>query len=155
MLAVLSGVELFQALPADGLTILVREGQRRSFSSGSHLMLQGELGTSLHVILEGLVRIERWDREHREPLVLAVLGPGEVIGEMGVLDGAPRSATVTAIEDTETWEITAGALTDLVMRYPAVSLALLRTLSRRLRSTNERVELEAAHDESKERLEVE
>jgi len=56
---------------------------------------------------------------------------------MGLLDGGPRSATVTAIEDTETLELHATVMAVVVMQYPLVAAALLRTLSRRLRSADE------------------
>jgi CRP-like cAMP-binding protein len=75
-------------------------------------------------------------------LLLAQLGPGEIVGEMGVLDGAPRSATVIAIEDTEAVELGAPTVTETILQHPDVSLELLRMLSRRLRSTDE---LAAAH----------
>jgi CRP-like cAMP-binding protein len=68
---------------------------------------------------------------------LAELGAGDVIGEMGLLDNAPRSATVTALEDTETLELHATVMALVVMQYPQVAAALLRILSRRLRSADE------------------
>jgi CRP-like cAMP-binding protein len=71
------------------------------------------------------------------PLVLAELGVGDVIGEMGLLDNAPRSATVTALEHTQTLEIHATVMALVLMQYPQVAAALLRTLSRRLRNADE------------------
>jgi CRP-like cAMP-binding protein len=68
---------------------------------------------------------------------LAELGPNDVVGEMGLLDNAPRSATVAALEDTETLEIHATVMALVLMDYPQVAAALLRTLSRRLRSADE------------------
>jgi CRP-like cAMP-binding protein len=56
---------------------------------------------------------------------------------MGLLDGGPRSATVTATEDTETLELHSTVMAVVVMQYPQVAAALLRTLSRRLRSADE------------------
>jgi CRP/FNR family transcriptional regulator len=71
------------------------------------------------------------------PLVLAELGVGDVVGEMGLLDSAPRTATVTALEETETLEIHATVMALVLMEYPQIAAALLRTLSRRLRSADE------------------
>lgn len=137
MPADLSQVEMFKALPLDGLSALAQQGQQRSFPAGAQLMAQGEVGETMYVILQGRVRVERSHPDLIEPLVLAELGPGEVVGEMGVLDDAPRSATVIAVEQTETLELTAPALAQTILRYPAVAGALLRLLSRRLRTTDE------------------
>lgn len=140
MLSILAQVPLFHGLPPQALATLAERSARRSFPAGTFLARQRESGTSLYVVLSGMVRVERRDRQYQEPLVLAVLGPGEVVGEMAVLDGAPRSATVIAIEDCETLEITSTTLLEMIAQYPSVSVVLLQTLSRRLRNTEELME---------------
>ena len=132
----LDGVALFKELPEPGLQMLAERGRPRHFATGEVIMQQGDASDALYVITSGRVRVER-DQAAEPPLVLAELGPGDVIGEMGLLDGGPRSATVTAIEDTETLEIHATVLAVVVMQYPQITTALLRTLSRRLRSADE------------------
>ena len=136
----LTGVSIFHGIPLDGLTRLTERGQRRLFPAGSQIMRQGEPGESLYVIMGGVVRVEREHPAITQSLVLAELGAGEVVGEMALLDGDPRSATVTALENTETLEISAADLAETILRYPEVSTALLRLLSRRLRNTNELAE---------------
>src|SRR5688500_6249875 len=103
-------------------------------------MRQGDASESLHVILKGSVRVERRDNQADEALVLAEFFPGDVVGEMGVLDGAPRSATVTAREPTETLALTAPLLSATLADYPSASSALVRTLTRRIRRTGELTE---------------
>ena len=132
----LDGVALFKELPEPGLQMLAERGRPRHFATGEVIMRQGDASDALYVITSGRVRVER-DQATETPLVLAELEPGDVIGEMGLLDGGPRSATVTAIEDTETLEIHATVLAVVVMQYPQITTALLRTLSRRLRSADE------------------
>ena len=132
----LDGVALFKELPEPGLQMLAERGRPRHFATGEVIMRQGDASDALYVITSGRVRVER-DQAAETPLVLAELGAGDVIGEMGLLDGGPRSATVTAIEDTETLEIHATVLAVVVMQYPQITTALLRTLSRRLRSADE------------------
>lgn len=139
MVEVLERVELFRALPPAGLARLAERGVSRRFAAGDVLMRQGETSQTLHVIVDGRVRVERALAGDRS-VTLADLGPGDVVGEMGLLDGAPRSATVTAIEDVETLEIHATVLAVVLIEHPAVSGSLLRILSRRLRSTDELVE---------------
>ncbi len=124
----------------EGLEYLATLGQWKTFESGDALMRQHEPSESLHIIVEGKVRVERADPLLSGPVILAELGPGEVVGEMGVLDSEPRSATVTAVDQTRTFELDTPGLTLVILRYPEVAVALLRVLSQRLRSTDELME---------------
>jgi len=135
--AELSDVPLFSAVPLNGLSALAQRGQLRRYAAGDILMHQGEPSDDMHVILKGRVRVERSHPELLEPVVLAELEPGTTVGEMGVLDGAPRTATVTAEEETETLVLGADALAETLRDYPAVASTMLHILSRRLRSTDE------------------
>ena len=135
----LASVALFRSIPSDGLDALAERGRPRRFAKGDVLMRQGEPSDVLHVIQRGRVRVERVLPD--EPVViLAELDATEVVGEMGLLDNAPRSATVTAITDTETLELDASVVAAVIVQYPDVATALLRTLSRRLRSADELAE---------------
>ncbi len=136
----LAEVSLFQAVPPEGLARLAMQGRRRHFSSGSQLIRQGEVSHSMHVIVQGRVRVERMPPGAQEPVVLAELGPLEVVGEIGLLDEGPRTATVTALTDTETLELESAAVAQIILEYPEVGTALLRLLSQRLRSTDELIE---------------
>lgn len=133
----LNGVGVIRGLSAEGVRILADKGRPRSFAKGGVLVRQGEVAETVHVIVRGRVRVERAHPALVEPLVLAELGPDEVVGEMGVLDGEPRSASAVAEEPTETRELTAALLAELVDKHPVVAAGLLRVLSTRLRSTNE------------------
>ena len=127
----------FSQIPLDGLNHLAERGCQRTFPTGSELIRQGEMGDCMYVILHGRVRVERVHPEISDPIVLARLGPGDVVGEMGLLDGSPRSATVVALDDVVVAELTSTDLSETINRYPEVSGALLRRLSRRLRQTDE------------------
>ncbi len=133
-------VEGFSELPLDGLARLADQGVRRSFIAGTQLIVQGDVSDRMYLILEGHVSVERAHPDMLEPLVLAELGPGDVVGEMGLLDTGPRSATVVAIDDTQALELSAAALSETVAQHPEVSGALLRILTQRLRSTNDLIE---------------
>jgi len=110
------------------------------FPAGAELMRQGEASDCMYMILSGLVAVERAHPDVTSPVLLATFGPGEVVGEMGVLDGKPRSATVTALEETRAMRLDAGTLASTMARFPEVAAALLRIMSQRLRSTNRMVE---------------
>lgn len=99
-------------------------------------MRQGEVADVMHVITSGQVRVERTHPDLLGSIMLAELGPSEVVGEIGVLDGEPRTATVIATEDTDTLEISAGDLARVLLDHPEVTLALLQVVSRRLRDTD-------------------
>jgi CRP/FNR family cyclic AMP-dependent transcriptional regulator len=135
--AALSRVESFSHLPADSLVRLAREAAARTFVMDEVILRQGDLSDGMHVIVSGLVQVARSLPEYDLSVVLAELGPGDIFGEMGVLDGQPRSATVTAILSTETLELRNPALTHLLLQNPEAARALLSLLSHRLRSTDE------------------
>jgi CRP-like cAMP-binding protein len=139
MPTLLTEVEIFRPLPESALEALAMRGQRRRYASGEVLMRQGAPSDVMHVVLSGRVRVER-DESGTGKVLLAELGANEVVGEMGVLDHGPRSATVTAIEATETLELHATAIAVVLIQHPAVATTLLRTLSRRLRGADELVE---------------
>lgn len=133
-------VEALSGIPVDGLYQLLGQARKRTFGTGSDLMRQGDVSDCMYVIVRGRVRVERTHPALTVPLMLAELGRGEVVGEMGILDRRPRSATVKALEPTEALEVTAEAIAQALEQYPAASRGLLGLLTRRLRSTDELVE---------------
>jgi CRP-like cAMP-binding protein len=122
-------------LDSTALMFLVRLGRRRTFSKGEILMRQGEPSNSIHFMLTGKVRAERARRTDDRPVVLADLDAGAVVGEMGVVIDIPRSATVTALEPTETLELDAPNFERLAKAYPILHRVIARLLSERLRAT--------------------
>ncbi|HEY8757247.1 MAG TPA: cyclic nucleotide-binding domain-containing protein, partial [Candidatus Limnocylindria bacterium] len=81
-----------EALDPSALVFLIRFGKTRHFAVGETLMQQGEPSLSVHFILEGQVRVERQRRSDAHRVQLAMLGSGEIVGEMGVMVDLPRSA---------------------------------------------------------------
>ena len=122
-------------LDSTALMFLVRLGRRRTYAKGEILMRQGEPSTSIHFLLTGKVRAERARRTDDRPVVLADLDVGAVVGEMGVVIDIPRSATVTALEPTETLELDAPNFERLAKAYPILHRVIARLLSERLRAT--------------------
>ena len=133
----LDPVGLFQGTSPEARRTLSERGRVRTFEAGEVLMRQGEDADAMYVILAGRVRVERDAPGHSAPALLAELGANDVVGEIGVLDGGPRTATVTAVEQTRTLELHRTLLAVVLIQYPDVAGELLRTLSRRLRSTDE------------------
>lgn len=125
---------LFSGLDRELVSAALHLGRPRSFAFLQKLMAQGEIAASMYVILRGRVRVVRHTDDGRS-IALAELGPGEGVGEMGLIDARPRGATVVAIEPTETIEIDAEVFTTLSRRFPQFYAHLARVLSERLRST--------------------
>ena len=118
---------------------LIRFGKVREFRVDEPLMTQGEPSTSIHFILEGEVRVERQRRNDSERVVLAHLGSGEIVGEMGVMVELPRSATVIAAKPTTTLELDTVSFERAARAFPILHRVLAKLLSERLRRTSERV----------------
>lgn len=100
------------------------------------MFVQGETGERCFAIVSGSVKISAYHSDGRE-LVLAVLGVGDVFGELSPFDQAPRSADASAIEDSELLSFDSAALSATIGEHPEVGLSLLRVLSKRLRQANE------------------
>src|SRR5437660_10976725 len=87
----LAQVNLFSALDKKDLQILANSCQERSYSAGTTMMAQGDTGVGLYVIKSGKVRITQANNPDRAEEELGTAGPGEVLGEMDLLDDLPRS----------------------------------------------------------------
>jgi CRP-like cAMP-binding protein len=96
---------LFQGIEPDELTRIAQTMVRRRYRRHEVIFHDGDPGDSLHVVVEGRVKITRQSLEGEEAIV-ATLGPGETFGELALLDGAARSASATAMEPTETVTLT-------------------------------------------------
>lgn len=123
---------LFRGLPDDALTAVAQKVSARSLAEGDVLMRKGEAGNSLFMIDDGWFKIVTQDASGGE-LIINKTGPGETIGEMALLDQAPRSATVVAISPAKVFELKQDAFEEILNQRPDVALALIRGFSSRLR----------------------
>jgi CRP-like cAMP-binding protein len=136
--AILRKSELLSDLDPTALMFLVRLGHRRTFKPGEVLMRQGEPSNSIHFVLSGKVRAERARRTDDRPVKLADLEAGAVVGEMGVLSDIPRSATVTALVQSESLELDGANYERLAKAYPILHRVIARLLTERLRASESR-----------------
>ena len=126
-------IPLFSDLPRDAFIALFERCPLRRFPEGARIIEQGSKGDAFYVICSGRVRIVRQRGEEQQEL--AVLSEGAFFGEMALLSGAPRSASVVgAAEETQVLEISAPVLAGLSRRYPQVAKALRRFCRQRLLS---------------------
>ncbi len=131
--------ELFRALGDAAIDAVVAKAARRQVAAGEALLHRGDPGTAMYVVLQGRLRVSVVSAEGGE-MMLGMLGPGEVIGEMALLDGRPRSADVQAMEPCLLLEVGRAQVLALLRGDAELSLRLLAVLSRRLRDVNEAVE---------------
>lgn len=129
---VLPEIPLFSDLPREAFIALFERCPLHQVAEGTRIIAQGSRGNGFYVICAGRVRIVREsDGATRE---LATLGEGAFFGEMALLSGAPRSASVVALEETQVLEISAPVLGELARHYPQIARALRRFCRQRLLS---------------------
>lgn len=132
---------LFHGMDADELTRIALTMTRRRYRRDEVIFHEGDPGDSLHVVVEGQVKITRESAEGGEAIV-ALLSPGESFGELVLLDGAPRSATATAMEATETMVMPRSTFLELVEGGSPFRSRLLTGLASRVRRlTNQLAEV--------------
>jgi CRP-like cAMP-binding protein len=127
---------LFAALDDEAAEALHANMARAELSRGEVLFHEGDPGDRLYVIVEGKVKLGRTSGDGRENL-LAILGPGEMFGELSLFDPGPRNATATSVSDAVLIGLGTDELITWLTGRPDVSRQLLRALARRLRRTNE------------------
>ena len=134
----LSKVDLFSGLKKKAIQSLAEFCVERSFKKDEILVKQGDSGIGLYIIASGKVKIVKETADGSE-LEIAVQGPGDFFGEMTVLDNAPRSASVIAIEDTDCLLLTSWVFKSRMEVQPEIALMVLPVVVKRFRETNERL----------------
>ena len=132
VVAALARCPLFAGLGEEDLVGLAREMRTRRFRRGEVLFHQGDPGEALFVVTSGAVKISLPSEEGDEAII-ATVNAGDFFGELALLDGAPRSATATALEPTETLALARPRFRELIAGEPALRDALLAALAEELR----------------------
>jgi CRP/FNR family transcriptional regulator len=129
----LARVDLFAGLDKKDLQVLTNACQERTYKAGSTLIKQGDTGVGLYVIISGTVRITQANNPDKAEVDLGTAGPGNVLGEMSLLDDLPRSATITAVTDVTALLLPVWEFRTTLRNHPDIALRLLSVLSHRLR----------------------
>jgi len=138
-LVVLRNVPLFSGLDESELQRLSQVAVRRRAGRNEQVVRAGEDAESLIVLLTGRAKVTNFDEEGRE-IILAWLGPGEFFGEMGLIDGSPRSASVVAVEPCELLTIGKTEFQRCMQNNFQVAQKLMQILVRRLREADRNIE---------------
>lgn len=137
-LQLLARVPLFSALAEDELSHVAEVAVPRTFTAYQVVFREGDASDTCYIIRNGHVRAVRGHMDGRS-ITLAHFGPGDIFGELAMLDEEKRSATIETLEDTEAIAILGSDMRRLLREHPDIAVKLISALGRRLRETNERL----------------
>ena len=130
----LDAIKLFSQLNPSELNALRKIARERKFATGQEIFKEGGNGDGVYAVKDGLVEISGLVGQER--LVFSEVSPGDIFGEMAVIENKPRSASAIARQDTIVYFIPRDEMLSLVEHSPVLALALLREISHRLREFN-------------------
>ncbi len=147
--SLLTDLPLFSALDADECALLAEAMDTRSLAAGAVLFRTGDPGQAMYVVAKGTMEIFITDLAGQK-IVLAECGPGEVFGELAMLDAGPRTASAVALEDTELLELDRDDLLLLVSKKPQSALHLLGAVGAMTRKADLMLRARVARNPSEE-----
>jgi len=131
----LKNAPIFEELEEKDLERISACGVRKVYTKGEVILMEEESGSALFVIVNGEVKVVRVGEDGRE-VILSILGQSDIFGEMALLDGEARSASVIAMDSAELFMIHRKDFLALLHEYPTIAISLLRHLTRRLRQAD-------------------
>lgn len=134
----LERIRLFANIPFECLLKLEKTSSLRKYPKNTILFMEGDDNAHLYIIKTGLVCIHTDDNEGRQ-LVLNYMGPGEYFGELSLLDGKPRSASASTVEDSAILSISRENFRAFMREYPELYEVLMVELTDRIRALTENV----------------
>ena len=138
-------IPIFSCLEDDELGRLGQVAVRKKFPRNTVLLSEGDITDSLYVIISGKVKTIINDENGRE-IILSISGPGEYFGEMALIDGEPRSATIVTREACQMFVFSKEDLKGILRSNPDMVFTLLKGLIKRLRETDKKIESLALMD---------
>ena len=136
---ILASVDLFRSLNTSQMDRLLAKSTQRVYPPGHAVIRQGEPGYSVYIVLSGRVRVVESLADNPAEMCLSELGQGEVFGELGILQGRPRSATVIPLERTVCLVVPETDFMDALHASPEMALGLVRVLAARLYDVDRRL----------------
>lgn len=141
-------VEIFAELGNRELKAVAKSCSESTFEDGELLCKQGERGIAAFLIISGQVQvINEFEGEDEDDIIIATLGQGTFVGELSIIDGAQRVASVVAKGEVKTLVLTQWAMLGLLRSKPAIAAAMLPIIVRRFRETTEELRHHSANSE--------
>jgi CRP-like cAMP-binding protein len=137
--AFLRSSELFESQPDEVIQAVIALGRLEHFGPGAVVVRQGDPGDRLYIVKSGVLEILAARADGGDATPVAYLGEGEVLGELALLTGSPRSATVRSPEHASLFTLDQAVFLDLMETLPTFTRSLCTLLARRLEATNQRV----------------
>lgn len=134
----LKTVPLFGGLQDRDLSRVADLMVTKKYRKNNLIFFEDDLGQNLFIIKHGRVKISRID-EKGDEVIFAILGEGEFFGELSIIDGLTRSATVTSIDEVELLVLRRGDFIDILQKYPQISITLLKELASRIRKSDTQI----------------
>jgi CRP/FNR family cyclic AMP-dependent transcriptional regulator len=142
---ILGAIPLFEGLGYSDLNWIAARAHRRVFTAGTNIITAEQPGEAVYVILHGTVKIHVEQLDGRD-VVLAILGSGDTLGEMSLIDSAGRSASAITLEDSLLLWMDKSAFQEALHTFPVMAQNLVRILSARVRLANELIQALATLD---------
>jgi CRP/FNR family cyclic AMP-dependent transcriptional regulator len=136
---ILRNVPLFAMLDEAQLHALANLMSRKSAPKNRTIIKAGDPTDSLYIVIAGRTKVQMADDEGKE-VILSVLGPGDFFGEMGLLDGAPRAASVVTLEQSEFVSVSKEDFNKLLKDNFEMAMVVMRGLVKRLREADRKIE---------------
>lgn len=132
--AILAQAPIFYGLPEEILGRIAGLAEEVTVAAGETFIVMDDVEPWMYLVVEGSARV------HRDDLTIATVTPGATVGELAVLDPAPRSASVTALEDTRLLRIEHAHLAELMVEEPELTDGIIAMLVRLIRAHSDQIE---------------
>jgi CRP-like cAMP-binding protein/CheY-like chemotaxis protein len=130
---ILKKVPFFRTMPKDGIDFIIERLKFKQFESGQMLFKSGDPGDCMYILISGEVKV--FISPSGEEEILAHLKSGDYFGEMALLTGDPRSASVQTTQSSETFVLYQKEFNEVLQKYPMISIEMGKIMSQRLRAT--------------------
>jgi CRP/FNR family transcriptional regulator, cyclic AMP receptor protein len=134
----LKKVPMFSQLALDDLEKIRKLCVTKQYKKDQIILVEEDAGSSMFLIQKGRVKVSRVSDDGRE-VILSILEDGDFFGELSLLDGKARSASVTAIENADVLQLRRGDLLNLLENYPQIAIGLLKEMAARIRRSDTQI----------------
>ena len=132
---IIKEVPIFRMLGKESIDFIVERLKFKSYEANETICKVGDPGDTMFIIISGGVKICIYGQDNKEEQVVANLGPGDYVGEMSLLTGEPRSASVITTEPSEMFLLHKNDFDVILEKFPSISLSMGKVVSKRLRET--------------------
>lgn len=149
----LKKVPLFSSVPENELELIASMLKDISFKAGENIINEGDFGNCLYIIRHGNVKVtaslQNDSDSDSDEIVLSFLSKGDYFGEMSLITGDPRSASIIAEDDVDLWQLSKSDFDSIILKNPDITLTLTHMLSQRLKNANKAREYSERYYKSK------